>query len=62
VLTDEAGVVEHFGMIARDNIGLDRHGAPRPDDLHQAWAGGGRAILWTPHPLGKSGLPFAANG
>ncbi len=56
VLTDEAGVVERFAMMARDNhqfakfnkIGLDERGDPRPDDLHLAWAAGARAVLLTP--------------
>jgi deazaflavin-dependent oxidoreductase (nitroreductase family) len=56
VLTDEAGVVENFAMMARDNhqfakfnkIGLDERGEPRPDDLHLAWAGGARVVRLTP--------------
>lgn len=56
VLTDEAGVVEHFGMMAHDNhqfakfnkIGLDEHGEPHADDLHLAWAAGARVVLLTP--------------
>ena len=56
VLTDEAGVVEHFAIMARDNhqfakfnkIVLDRGGDPRPDDLHLAWAAGARVVLLTP--------------
>jgi len=56
VVTDEAGVVEHFAAMARDNhqfakfnqIGLDQGGEPRPEDLHLAWAAGARAVLLTP--------------
>ena len=56
VLTDENGVVEHYGLMARDNhqfarfnkIGLDQRGNPRPDDLHLAWAAGARVALLTP--------------
>jgi deazaflavin-dependent oxidoreductase (nitroreductase family) len=57
VLTDEAGVKEHYAVMARDNhnfakfnkIGLDRAGNPSPDDLHLAWAAGARVIRLTPH-------------
>jgi deazaflavin-dependent oxidoreductase (nitroreductase family) len=57
VLTDEAGVVEHYAVLARDNhqwakfnkIALDQAGNPNPDDLRLAWAAGGRAVLLTPH-------------
>jgi len=56
VLTDEVGVVEHLGLMARDNhqfarfnkIGFDQHGDPRPDDLHLAWAAGTRVLVLTP--------------
>jgi len=56
VVADEAGVVEHFALMARDNhqfakfnkIGLDQRGEPRPGDLHLAWAGGARVALLTP--------------
>jgi deazaflavin-dependent oxidoreductase (nitroreductase family) len=56
VLTDEAGVVEHFAMMAGDNhqfakfnkIGLDESGTPSPADLHLAWAAGARVVLLTP--------------
>ena len=56
VLTDEAGVVEHYVMMARDNhqwakfnqIALDQAGNPNPDDVHLAWAAGGRAVRLTP--------------
>jgi len=56
VLLDEAGVVEHLGLMARDNhqfakfnkIGLNEHGDPSSDDLHLAWAVGTRVALLTP--------------
>lgn len=56
VLTDEAGVIEYYAFMARDNgqwakfnkIALDQAGNPNPDDLHLAWAAGGRAVLLTP--------------
>jgi deazaflavin-dependent oxidoreductase (nitroreductase family) len=56
VLTDEPGVVEHMAFMARDNhqfakfnqIGLDQHGEPSPEDLHLAWAAGARVALLTP--------------
>jgi deazaflavin-dependent oxidoreductase (nitroreductase family) len=56
VLTDESGVVEHLGLMARDNhqfakfnkIEFDQHGEPRPDDLRRAWVGGTRVVLLTP--------------
>jgi deazaflavin-dependent oxidoreductase (nitroreductase family) len=56
VVADETGVVEHLGLMARDNhqfarfnkIGLDQRGDPRPGDLHLAWAAGARVALLTP--------------
>jgi deazaflavin-dependent oxidoreductase (nitroreductase family) len=56
VLTDEASVVEHYAVMARDNhqwakfnkIAIDRDGNPNPGDLHLAWAAGGRAVVLTP--------------
>ena len=56
VLTDEAGVVDQLGIMARDNhqfakfnrITLDRGGNPDAADLHRAWAGGARTALLTP--------------
>jgi hypothetical protein len=54
--TDEAGVVEHYALMARDNrnfakfnkIGLDPAGNPSAEDLHLAWAAGARAFRLTP--------------
>jgi hypothetical protein len=56
VYADEAGVTEHYAVMARDNrnfakfnkIGLDQSGNPNPADLRLAWAAGARAILLTP--------------
>jgi deazaflavin-dependent oxidoreductase (nitroreductase family) len=56
VFTDEAGVTEHYAVMARDNhnfakfnkIGLDQDGSPNPADLRLAWAAGARAIQLTP--------------
>jgi hypothetical protein len=56
VYADEAGVTEHYAVIARDNrnfarlnkTGLDQSGDPNPADLRLAWAAGARAILLTP--------------
>jgi len=56
VVTDEAGVVELYGVIARDNhnfakfnkIGLSKDGEPDPEDLHQAWAAGARVLKLSP--------------
>jgi deazaflavin-dependent oxidoreductase (nitroreductase family) len=56
VVTDEAGVVELYAVIARDNhnfagfnkIRLDQNGEPDPADLHRAWAVGARVIRLTP--------------
>ena len=52
VATDEADVVELYGVMARDNhqfakfnnIAIDPAGEPNPSDLHLAWAAGARAI------------------
>ncbi len=54
--TDEAGVTEHYAVMARGNrsfakfnqIGLDQDGNPSPGDLHLAWAAGARAFRLTP--------------
>ena len=56
VLTDEAGVVEHYAVMARDNhnfakfnkVGFDQAGVPSPADLHLAWAAGARVFRLTP--------------
>jgi hypothetical protein len=56
VLTDEAGVTAAYAEMARDNhnfaqfnqIGLDDHGEPVPEDLRLAWAAGARAMRLTP--------------
>ena len=56
VFSGEAGVVEHYAVMARDNhifakfnkIGLDQAGDPSPADLHLAWAAGARVIRLTP--------------
>jgi deazaflavin-dependent oxidoreductase (nitroreductase family) len=55
VRTDEAGVVEDYAVIARDNrnfagfnkIGFDAQGNPDPADLHAAWAAGARVFRLT---------------
>jgi deazaflavin-dependent oxidoreductase (nitroreductase family) len=56
VLTDQAGVVEHLAMMARDNhqfakfnrIRLDYNGDPASEDLHLAWASAARVAMLTP--------------
>jgi hypothetical protein len=56
VRTDEAGVVEDYAVIARDNhnfatfnkIGFDRDGNPNPADLHLAWEAGARVMRLAP--------------
>ena len=56
VIIDEAGVVENYAAMARDNhqfakfnkIGFDAAGNPDPEDLHLAWAAGARAVRLTP--------------
>jgi hypothetical protein len=56
IFTDEAGVTEHYAVMARDNhafanfnkIGLDQDGNPDPADLHLAWAAGARAFRLSP--------------
>jgi deazaflavin-dependent oxidoreductase (nitroreductase family) len=55
VITDEAGVVADYAIIARDNhqfagfnhIALDGAGEPNPTDLHSAWAAGARTLRLT---------------
>jgi deazaflavin-dependent oxidoreductase (nitroreductase family) len=56
VFTDQDSVVEHYAIMARGNhqwakfnkIALDHAGNPSAEDLHLAWAAGGRAVLLTP--------------
>jgi hypothetical protein len=56
VFTDEAGVVEQYAVMARENhnfakfnkISLDQAGDPSPADLQLAWAAGARAVRLTP--------------
>lgn len=56
VLAEENSVVHHFALMARDNhqfanfnsIGFDERGDPRREDLHLAWAAGGRGAVLTP--------------
>ncbi|MCD2196757.1 nitroreductase family deazaflavin-dependent oxidoreductase [Actinomycetospora endophytica] len=55
-ITDEPGVVEAYGIMARDNrrfadfnqITVDDDGEPSEQDLHLAWAGGARAFRLRP--------------
>lgn len=55
VISDEAGVVEAYAIMARDNrqfaklngIDFDPAGAPARDDLHLAFASGARAFRFT---------------
>ena len=54
--TDRSGVVELYGVMARDNrqfakfnsIGFDEAGEPDANDLQLAWAAGARAIRLSP--------------
>jgi hypothetical protein len=56
VITDEAGVVDGYATMARDNhafagfnkIRMDDAGEPAPDDLHLAWAAGARVFRLLP--------------
>jgi deazaflavin-dependent oxidoreductase (nitroreductase family) len=56
VLEDEAGVVDHLSIMARENhqfarfnrIGLDPAGQPVLEDLHLAWAAGARVAVLSP--------------
>jgi hypothetical protein len=56
VVTDEAGVVEEYAFLVRDNrnfakfnqVGFDQDGSPNPGDLHAAWAAGARVLRLTP--------------
>jgi deazaflavin-dependent oxidoreductase (nitroreductase family) len=61
VITDEAGVVENYAIMCRDNrqfakfnrIALDDHGEPDEADLHLAWAAGARVFRFTPKGNGR---------
>ena len=56
VFSEQADVVEHYAVMARDNhnfakfnkIALDQAGDPNPADLQLAWAAGARVIRLTP--------------
>jgi hypothetical protein len=56
VITDEAGVMDGYSIMCRDNhqfarfneIRLDDTGEPDPDDLRLAWAAGARVFRLTP--------------
>lgn len=56
VHTDEAEVVELYGVISRGNhqfarfngIGIEPDGSPNAADLHSAWANGARVIQLSP--------------
>jgi hypothetical protein len=56
VLTEEAAVVDHLALMARDNhqfarfnrIGLDPGGNPAIEDLHLSWPAGARVAILTP--------------
>jgi hypothetical protein len=62
VVTDEAGVVSDYAIIAGDNhqfarfnnIRLDDTGQPNPTDLHLCWVAGARTLRLTPHPGSKA--------
>ncbi len=63
-LTDEAGVVANYAVMARDNhqfakfnkITLGQAGEPEPADLHLAWAAGARAS-GSPHADTPTRIP-----
>ena len=56
VLTEEAAVVDHLALMAKDNhqfakfnqIGFDQGGSPAIEDLRLAWAAGARVAALTP--------------
>jgi deazaflavin-dependent oxidoreductase (nitroreductase family) len=56
VLTEEAAVVDHLALMAKDNhqfakfnrIELDQGGNPAIEDLRLAWAAGARVAILTP--------------
>jgi deazaflavin-dependent oxidoreductase (nitroreductase family) len=55
VISDEAGVVQDYGVLCRDNrqfakfhnIGFEAGGEPRPADLHATWRAGSRVVRLT---------------
>ena len=57
VVADQAGVIDAYAAMARDNhnfarfnqIGVDTAGNPDQADLHAAWTAGARAVRLTPH-------------
>jgi deazaflavin-dependent oxidoreductase (nitroreductase family) len=57
VIADQAGVVDAYAAMSRDNhnfakfnqIGLDAAGNPDPADLHLSWTAGARAVRLMPH-------------
>jgi deazaflavin-dependent oxidoreductase (nitroreductase family) len=63
VITDEAGVVDAYATMCRDNanfakfnrIALDPSGAPEPADLRLAWQAGARAFRLRPRLSAASG-------
>jgi deazaflavin-dependent oxidoreductase (nitroreductase family) len=56
VLTEEAAVVDHLAVMAKDNhqfakfnqIGFDQAGNPAVEDLRLAWTAGARVAILTP--------------
>jgi deazaflavin-dependent oxidoreductase (nitroreductase family) len=56
VIADEAGVLKHYGLLARDNhqfakfnkIGFDPEGNPSVAELRHLWSIGARAVRLTP--------------
>ena len=62
VITDEAGVVSDYAIMARDNpqfarfnnISLDDTGQPNATDLHLCWLAGARTLRLTPHRGGRT--------
>jgi hypothetical protein len=61
VVTDEAGVVSDYAIIARDNhrfarfnnIRLNDTGQPSATDLHLCWVAGARTLRLTPNAGGE---------
>jgi hypothetical protein len=64
VVSDEAGVVSDYAIIARDNhqfarfnnISLDDTGQPDATDLHLCWVAGARTLRLTPHPRRQASM------